>query len=187
MRERRWLSLGVTAVASAVVGLLVVGAWVAASAVPRGRSTMVWDGSAREVHWTVDAIGWNAGGPYLSHLTGGGAETVAVAGQGDGSVARLTTILRRFTPAGRPRTLWATNAMHMEAADASEEWQAYQVPFPILLCAAAVLPFVWMGTRVRQGLAKRRSDLAGRCRHCGYDLRASPDRCPECGATTTHQ
>jgi hypothetical protein len=50
-----------------------------------------------------------------------------------------------------------------------------------VVLAAAQLPMGWMlmlGFR-RQRMRNRKS--AGKCLHCGYDLRGSPGRCPECG------
>jgi hypothetical protein len=47
--------------------------------------------------------------------------------------------------------------------------------------AAAVLPAGLFAFRLRRWLSQRNELRPGRCRHCGYDLRATPGRCPECG------
>ena len=52
-----------------------------------------------------------------------------------------------------------------------------QIPHGSVVLAASVAPLLW-----GRSLARRRRRIAKRlCPSCGYDLRASPDRCPECG------
>jgi hypothetical protein len=51
------------------------------------------------------------------------------------------------------------------------------VPYWLLLAGTTVIPATWLLHRYRH----RRRSNEGRCSACGYDLRATPDRCPECG------
>lgn len=54
------------------------------------------------------------------------------------------------------------------------------VPFWFLFMLTAAIPMIGLCLAAR-GWWKRRAVLPGYCTNCGYDLRATPDRCPECG------
>jgi hypothetical protein len=51
------------------------------------------------------------------------------------------------------------------------------VSYPLALTATAILPLIAASNWLRR---KSRSK-AGHCPSCGYDVRATPNRCPECG------
>lgn len=57
-------------------------------------------------------------------------------------------------------------------------------PFWSVALAAGAVPLGWTGLRLRARLRARRGATLGRCPACGYDLRATPDLCPECGRPT---
>jgi hypothetical protein len=54
------------------------------------------------------------------------------------------------------------------------------LPAPWLLAPTGLMPLVWL-TRYARIFLKSKRLPTGCCEFCGYDLRATPNRCPECG------
>ena len=114
---------------------------------------------------TVWAAGWRAG-------PGGEGHDAAPNGWGFG-FARVRLLRGPWQP---PRT--------GESPGAVAEERVYRAAFGPILVATAAVPaaaVVVVGPLRRRRLG-RRAERLGLCPACGYDLRATPDRCPECGA-----
>jgi hypothetical protein len=60
------------------------------------------------------------------------------------------------------------------------------LPMPFVVAVLALLPFAEL-MLVRRRRRRRRREAAGLCGRCGYDLRATPERCPECGTVAAAQ
>lgn len=58
--------------------------------------------------------------------------------------------------------------------------RAIRIPYWLIALFAVIAPSIWLARLKRR---RERDRLhAGLCPTCGYDLRATPDFCPECGA-----
>ena len=103
----------------------------------------------------------------------------------DGMNARGTWLLWRYHAGDATYSSWGGNPSPLHVSASSDEfgygysWSLF-VRYWVALTAFGVAP---LAAAIRYGVraAKRRRRGKSSCRVCGYDLRATPDRCPECG------
>jgi hypothetical protein len=60
----------------------------------------------------------------------------------------------------------------------AREWWA---PHLLVIALTGILPVLWAFRRQRRNRARPQPLRDGLCANCGYDMRETPDRCPECG------
>ena len=73
---------------------------------------------------------------------------------------------------------------HFEST--AEEYAQILLPMWFVVSLFAILPLA-AGVRLVRHRRRARRLAAGRCIACGYDLRASPEWCPECGRAAAGQ
>jgi hypothetical protein len=89
-----------------------------------------------------------------------------VAAYHGGAFAGMGIYFHRFSDAGDQRMTGRT-------------W-GVTAPYWLICGLLAITPYFCARSLLRAGSRRRRSEN-GECINCGYDLRASQDRCPECG------
>jgi hypothetical protein len=72
---------------------------------------------------------------------------------------------------------WQETAFANPARNVYGAWHEVSVPYWFILLCGAAMPSV----RVARRTIRASRSSARTCANCGYDLRATPDRCPECG------
>jgi hypothetical protein len=82
----------------------------------------------------------------------------------------------RSVPASQPYRPFAFSSL---SHPSGINW-ALRLPLWLFMLPAAV-PVAWLVDRWRSRRSRMWMLASGRCPACGYDLRASKDRCPECG------
>jgi hypothetical protein len=86
-------------------------------------------------------------------------------------------VVRRVAGSSSGPFDWFVFGFERSAWPTGEVWPTAYFSHYLVAAPAALPALLWLWRRYR------RRPAPGICGVCGYDLRATPERCPECGAT----
>lgn len=168
---RRWV-FNIFAAASLMAFVAVAVLWVRSwwcsdtwhYSADRGRIDFISCGAG-----TITVVGWLESGDQPRRLE---------APERPGLTMATSEMLDPYTVNGKaPKwTVWDSGGEMGTDGDACREVMV-AIPHWVPGSLAAVCPSLWIVKAQRV----RRRRREGHCPKCGYDLRATPDRCPECG------
>ena len=123
----------------------------------------------------VDKYEWDAK-PFLGPLKADRAACVAFTKQFPRQVVEISFL--RFKWSCAPTLSTTGDGSRLEMSGVSTQ---YLIPFGFLVATFALRPAARWLPGLFRAASKRFIIPPGHCKNCGYDLRATPDRCPECG------
>jgi hypothetical protein len=173
-RVARWLWNSATLLSLLMLAAVVV-LWVRSDLYVDG---WYWDGG----HGAYDlrAVRSGHGEIQYAHERTGYPSMLVPFRHGFASLARTRGAFGRWIPNLAKASGWGP----VHVARVSTYWFSVTVEDWVLAVLFGVLPALWAAGLSRK-LYRRSRLSASQCPSCGYDLRATPDRCPECGRATS--
>ncbi len=166
----------------------IVGALTALSLVLCLGSMLMWVRS----YWVQDSVRWN---------NRQGKETTIGSSRGKLGIGSFTALTaenksasRPFYKRDKPSDLdWSTiraaqvnrtfpGGRYLSRKEKGFEGRGLLLSFPLIVALTGLAPGILAGVHARRRMIHGRRVRLSRCADCGYDLRATPERCPECGA-----
>jgi len=180
VRRRLFTMLSAISLALCVTILLF---WLFAALTPaRVFISRRWEDHQTSMEYWIRARGWNNTGliTFYMHLEWEADPPLS-------SVDPVRQILRRSI--GRPdqtMKFWSGTLLIVSVPQLDRVLETRAIgrditKFSNLAIAFAMLPLIWVVRHIYRRRRVRTDPAAIKCEACGYDMRATPERCAECG------
>jgi hypothetical protein len=180
--------------------LLTLTTWSAAALFPRSRFVVNWTDAGDYIDVSAEGFGWNRYGYYFQHTDNHyegrmhvmpGAENSPVilqlAHQRRRALQSVRDSLTQLTPPNSHNVIWRANTPYLHnllpnfLPMMSSSGTGEHHGFGGWVTLFSLLPILWLMVAAYGHHHRKHRRPPGSCPACGYDLHASPTRCPECG------